>query len=124
MPGALLAPVALRATSRTHASKSPQVEPRHRHSLRNGFNGLCRALPGDEFLLSPSSANWLLCETRLGLQDLRRLDTSNGCQDHTTSPSATPEFVFRKLRVHRIPPRVRDDREPPLLSGETAKSIA
>jgi hypothetical protein len=27
------------------------------HSLRNGFNGFLRALPGDEFLLSPSSAD-------------------------------------------------------------------
>jgi hypothetical protein len=26
-------------------------------SLRNGFNDLLRALPGDEFVLSPSSAN-------------------------------------------------------------------
>jgi len=29
----------------------------NRPSLRNGFNGLWRALPGDEFVLSPSSAN-------------------------------------------------------------------
>jgi hypothetical protein len=28
-----------------------------RHFLRNGFNGLCRALPGDEFVLSPSPAD-------------------------------------------------------------------
>ena len=28
-----------------------------RLSLHNGFNGLLRALPGDEFVLSPSSAN-------------------------------------------------------------------
>jgi hypothetical protein len=28
-----------------------------RHSLRNGFNGVFRALPGDEFVLSPSSAD-------------------------------------------------------------------
>src|SRR3989442_15502177 len=28
-----------------------------RHSPRNGFNGLFRALPGDEFVLSPSSAD-------------------------------------------------------------------
>jgi hypothetical protein len=28
-----------------------------RHSLHNGFNGLFRALPGDEFVLSPSSAD-------------------------------------------------------------------
>jgi hypothetical protein len=29
----------------------------NRHSLRGGFNGLFRALPGDEFVLSPSSAD-------------------------------------------------------------------
>jgi hypothetical protein len=29
----------------------------NRRSLRNGFNGLCRALPGDEFVLSPSPAD-------------------------------------------------------------------
>jgi hypothetical protein len=28
-----------------------------RHFLRNGFNGLFRALPGDEFVLSPSLAD-------------------------------------------------------------------
>src|SRR5205823_13115450 len=28
-----------------------------RHSPRNGFNGLFRALPGDEFVLSPSTAD-------------------------------------------------------------------
>ncbi len=30
-----------------------------------------------------------LREARLGSQDLRRFDTSNGCQDHTASPYAT-----------------------------------
>jgi hypothetical protein len=29
----------------------------NRHSLRGGFNGLFRALPGDEFVLSPSLAD-------------------------------------------------------------------
>ena len=50
--------------------------------------GLWRALPGDEFVLSPSSANWRSCRTRLGQQNLRRLDTSNGCQNHTLLPYA------------------------------------
>jgi hypothetical protein len=31
--------------------------PEHRHFLRNGFNGLFRALLGDEFVLSPSPAD-------------------------------------------------------------------
>jgi hypothetical protein len=34
---------------------------------RNGFNGLWRALPGDEFVLSPSSANERFCEGPVGL---------------------------------------------------------
>jgi hypothetical protein len=62
------------------------------------------------------------------------LTPASGRQDHTTSPSAATSFVnvssdpltrhlcsalqaqFRAdaARVHRIPPRVRDDRETPL----------
>ena len=40
-------------------------------------------------------------------------------QDHTTSPYASCALVSCTIRVHRIPPRVRDDREPPLVTGET-----
>src|SRR5882757_9903257 len=47
------------------------------------------------------------------------LTPASGCQDHTASPSATAALVIRRHRVHRIPPHVRDDREPPLSSGET-----
>src|SRR5262245_61408865 len=67
-----------------------------------------------------------------------RLDTSNGCQDHTTSPSATTSFVragrsltkTRPAITSRAPtlPRpphpalhVRDDRDTPLLSRRDAK---
>jgi hypothetical protein len=32
----------------------------------------------------------------------------------STSPSASAPFVKRHIRVHRISPHVRDDREPPL----------
>jgi hypothetical protein len=35
-------------------------------------------------------------------------------QDHTSSPSASAPFVIGTVSVHRIPSRVRDDREPPL----------
>jgi hypothetical protein len=47
------------------------------------------------------------------------LTPASGCQDHTASPYATATLVIRRHRVHRIPPHVRDDREPPLSSGET-----
>ena len=41
-------------------------------------------------------------------------------QNHTPSPSASAPFVIGTSSVHRIPPRVRDDREPPLRWDETA----
>ena len=50
------------------------------------------------------------------------LTPASGRQDHTASPSASVTLVSRDPRVHRIPPRVRDDREPPLSSGETGRT--
>jgi hypothetical protein len=52
------------------------------------------------------------------------LTPASGCQDHTASPSARVALVSRNARVHRIPPHVRDDREPPLSSGETGGAKA
>jgi hypothetical protein len=72
--------------------------------------GLFRALPGDRAFLPPSSLRNLF---------LKNLTPASGRQDHTASPSARVALVSRNSRVHRIPPRVRDDREPPLSSGET-----
>jgi hypothetical protein len=100
-----------------------------------------------------------VCCARSGPQNLRRLDTSNGCQDHTASSSATrlrqeaspacarpPKCCrsrkqrrssarcrslkgrstfpaipsrARRCRVHRIPSRVRDDRDTPLVGDGT-----
>ena len=55
-------------------------------------------------------------------------------QDHTTSPSASRALVCCTFRVHRIPPRVRDDRERPscragrringLIWGENKRGIS
>ncbi len=39
---------------------------------------------------------------------------ASGHQDHTTSPSASSAIRQERIHVHRIPPRVHDDREPPL----------
>jgi hypothetical protein len=77
--------------------------------------GLLRALPGDRAFLPPSSLRNLF---------LKNLTPASGCQDHTASPSARVTLVSRNFRVHRIPPRVRDDREPPLSSGETGGAKA
>jgi hypothetical protein len=43
------------------------------------------------------------------------LTPASGCQDHTAWPPASALPVSQHSRVHRIPPRVRDSREPPLL---------
>jgi len=47
--------------------------------------------------------------------NLRGLTPAPRRQDHTTSPYASGAYVCYALRVHRIPPRVRDDRDPPLV---------
>ena len=67
--------------------------PDTRHSLRNGFSGLFRALPGDEFLLSPSSVDLSAHRNPVGLAYIHKLDTSNGCQDHTALPYAATFLI-------------------------------
>ena len=81
---------------------------------RNGFNGFLRDLPGDRAFLSPSPPRSLL---------LKNLTPASRRQDHTTSPSASGALVFCTLRVHCIPPRVRDDRDTPLEWDETMRII-
>jgi hypothetical protein len=83
-----------------------------RHSPRNGFNKLLRALPGDRACLSPSPAD-----------NSANLTPASRRQDHTTSPSASQHVRQCATRVHRIPPRVCDDRETPLQRSGTAKGI-
>src|SRR6202043_866406 len=71
------------------------------------------------------------CLRPVGPTCLRQLDTSNGCQDHTTSPSAATSFVSVPSIAHgpkpalrsRHTPRVRDDRDTPLEWDETARLI-
>src|SRR5713226_9519891 len=109
---------------------------------RNGFNGLCRALPGDRALLPPSSRGYLACPHPVGPTCLpQNLTPASGRQDHTILPSAATSLVsalfdrsqvFRlALRSHRAKnaaastasrPYVRDDRETPLCVGRDAQS--
>ena len=95
---------------KTHTSI--QVQRRHPGLPCAMVYGLFRALPGDRAFLPPSSLRNLF---------LKNLTPASGCQDHTASPSAPVTLVSRNFRVHRIPPHVRDDREPPLSSGETGE---
>src|SRR3982075_4640639 len=100
---------------------------------RNGFNSLCRALPGDRALLPPSSRGYPACPHPVGPTRLPQdLTPASGRQDHTILPSAATSLVrglliahrpirtrpaipsrAKRCRVHRIPPRVRDDGQRP-----------
>src|SRR4029077_17335196 len=72
---------------------SPPEHPAFPHA--NGFNGFLRALHGDEFLFVTVVGGLKGCLSPVGPTCLRRLDISNGCQDHTTSPyAATSAKVF------------------------------
>ena len=51
----------------------------------------------------------------------RNLTPASGCQDHTTSPSASRAVRQRRIRVHRIPSRICDDRERPSDGTRRAK---
>ena len=91
-----VAPVAACATKK-HRRQQLQVHRNSRHSLRHGFNGFLRALPGDRALLPPSLVD-----------HPTNLAPASGRQNHTTSPSAKASLVRANdcastLRVHRIP---------------------
>ena len=85
-----------------------------RPSLRNGFNGLLRALPGDRAFLPPSPRG----------SYPGNLASASGCQDHTTSPSAIVSFVRATCALTPSHPalNVRDDREAPLMRARDRRS--
>src|SRR5258706_8271021 len=64
--------------------------------------GLFRALPGDEFVLSPSSAD-MACLSPVGPTRLREFNTSNGCQNHTALPYAKSICRLRAVDRSRDP---------------------
>jgi hypothetical protein len=75
-----------------------------RHSLRDGFNGFLRTLPGDRAFLPPSLAG-----------SSASLASASGGQDHTTLPYASASFVratSAATPTHPPHPRLtsRDDR--------------
>jgi hypothetical protein len=74
---------------------------RHPHAM---VYGLYRTLPGDRAVLPPSPAE-VACH---------RLDASVEASGPHVFAVRINAVRYRHLHVHRIPPRVRDDREPPL----------
>ena len=101
------------AVSCANAHKETHTRYRYRRRIpafpAQWLYGLLRALPGER----------LFCHRRRARMNLRSLTPAPRRQDHTTSPYASGAYVCYALRVHRIPPRVRDDRDTPLVTGET-----
>ena len=64
-----------------------------RHSLRNGFTAYGALSPETNSSCLHRRRIEGLIEARLGFANLRRLDTSHGCQDHTVLPYASAPFV-------------------------------
>ena len=91
-----------------------------RHSPRNGFNGFLRALPGVRILGCHRHRRIKACQSPVGMTNLRRFSTSNGCQDHTTSPSAKASFVC----VPFVSSRALDPPRHPLTSPDAIASTA
>jgi hypothetical protein len=76
-----------------------------RHSPRDGFNGLYRALPGDRALLPPS----------LSGNDFRQLDASVGASGpHVFAVRFGAVRQRHYSRPSHPAPNVRDDRDTPL----------
>src|ERR1700716_2036436 len=141
MPGARCARSLVCSVLVVHTSVVTTVTPEiTRHSLRNGFNGVFRALPGDEFVLSPSSADEGLSAP--GRSDLASADLTPATGARTTRVCRTlhrrssarrliahgPKPALRLLARPTLPrpphpaPYVRDDRETPL-SGRESRGV-
>src|SRR5229473_158030 len=86
-----------------HTSAVTTVTPERPGIPRAMVLRLTSRSPRRSGLLSPSSAR-LLAD----------LTPASGRQNHTTSPYVAIRVRLARCRAHRIPPRVRDDREPPL----------
>ena len=88
-----------------------------RHSPRNGFTAY--------FVLSPANRAFLPPSPLRSFRFFRNLTPASECQDHTTSPSASGALVLSAIRVHRIPPRVDDVGQRPLVGrdGEVYRVI-
>jgi hypothetical protein len=130
MPNAPAASCAIVVVERTRVTTSTPESPDV--PARNGFNGFLRALPGDRAFLPPSPAEYAACPRPVGpTHHSANLTPASGRQDHTTSPYAATSLVrvlgdrsqaearpaiplhAKRCRVHRIPPRVRDDGQRP-----------
>jgi hypothetical protein len=97
----LAAPAVSRAIcAQEHAHEHTGTVGASRHSPHNGFTAYIVLSPATN---SSCHRRWRIngfAEPGWACENLRRLDTSNGCQDHTVLPSASASFVWRASIAH------------------------
>ena len=108
------APIASRANEKSTRASHHRFIRIIRLSPRDGFIGFLRALPGEPGFLATVAGHDAKTSSA-------GLTPASGRQDHTSSPHASRRSSVDTIRVHRIPPRVRDDREPPLSVGRDGR---
>src|SRR5262249_46170253 len=97
-----------------HPQPCVRMEEAHKqsHHRSAAFAGIPCAMVYDLFRVLPGETG-LCCHRRLS-EDSGGLAPASGRQDHTASPSANEcRSSCDTIRVHRIPPRVRDDASAP-----------
>ena len=88
------------------STRVSQVTPENvRHSPRNGFTAYNALSPATGFFATVACGCF------------RKLDASIGASGPRDFAVRINAIRQRRFSVHRIPPRVRDDREPPLCVG-------
>ena len=107
MPGAFCAPIASHALEKSIRVSTPQV-----HRIDPAFPA--RMVLTVSFVVSPETGFVASVAGHDAQASSACLIPASGYQDATTSPSASQPFVVRPaIRVHRIPPNVRDDGQRP-----------
>jgi hypothetical protein len=105
-------PGARRARSLARSVKNTRVS----HYGHAGSPGIPRAMVLTvSFVLFPVTGLCCHRHRRDAASVFADLTPASGRQNHTTSPSASSAVRRRRVRVHRIPLHVRDDRETPLV---------
>jgi hypothetical protein len=108
--GRPMRPIAACATIVVERTRVSQVTPES--------PGIPRAMVYGYTVLSPATG---FLATVIGC--LRRLDASIGASGPHVFAVRFCAVRYRRIRVHRIPPRVRDDREPPLCGTGRCDSV-
>ena len=99
--------ICIKKSAHEHTGSAETLRP----SLRNGFTAY--------FVLSPVNGSFATVARKNYFS--RTWRQHRGARTTRLRRPPKPRSSVEAFRVHRIPPHVRDDREPPLSSGETGE---